>query len=564
MQAIQADPKERDEYLELLAIAAGGLTAIIGPRFMPGLAQAFHCRRALLALRDPLGGSTVELFGVYFDGGELRRTRRSYVGEEPSARRLWQFACEVGDAPAAYDCRLQFADAVLGWLVLGDREAGYADTQEPHRLRIIGDQVALALDNWRLRSLLDHDQVNPLRAGAGKPSLSALRQLESWQRSLRDVLFGESGTKQIVETLGHLLKLPIILEDRDFRIIASSRDVGQTALSSDQLFHVTSDIGRLVSSTLLAKTNLDGLEVRRSLTPLMIGKDLLAYLTVVLPPGRELEPDEKIILRYAGVVLVVQLLREKVLVEERHRLTRLLIGEVCFNQRTDEDNAMDLANRLGVHLGEGTVVCVTELEGPCVRRVANDIVDLVRSCGDSRSVLAAAHGGTVAVLSMEPGAKERALTFAHEISSRMGATPETNWWTTVGPKCANVEEIHDSFVNCQGVNRVLRLLSRKNSFFDYGNLGVYGMLGIHPERFAWFAKKLLEPVLAYDCKNHTDLIETLKMYFANGQNIQATARSGWVAVGTVKYRLRRITEISGLDLGDPETALQIQLALKFL
>jgi len=53
---------------------------------------------------------------------------------------------------------------------------------------------------------------------------------------------------------------------------------------------------------------------------------------------------------------------------------------------------------------------------------------------------------------------------------------------------------------------------------------------------------------------------TLSEYLDRGGNYDATARALSVHRSTLKYRLRRIRDVSGHDLGIPDTQFNLQLA----
>ncbi|MHB9149205.1 MAG: helix-turn-helix domain-containing protein [Thermoleophilia bacterium] len=58
------------------------------------------------------------------------------------------------------------------------------------------------------------------------------------------------------------------------------------------------------------------------------------------------------------------------------------------------------------------------------------------------------------------------------------------------------------------------------------------------------------------------MVRTLACYLDHGCNKVATAEALHVHLSTVKYRLERIAEISGLDLGDPDLRLEVHLAAR--
>jgi len=58
-----------------------------------------------------------------------------------------------------------------------------------------------------------------------------------------------------------------------------------------------------------------------------------------------------------------------------------------------------------------------------------------------------------------------------------------------------------------------------------------------------------------------DLVATLTEFFAQGGSIEATARARYIHANTVRYRLRRIQEVTGYAPNHPRDAYVLQLAL---
>lgn len=57
------------------------------------------------------------------------------------------------------------------------------------------------------------------------------------------------------------------------------------------------------------------------------------------------------------------------------------------------------------------------------------------------------------------------------------------------------------------------------------------------------------------------VIDTLAAYLDAGSSVEATARALFVHPNTVRYRLRRVTELSGFTTSDPRDAFALRLAL---
>jgi hypothetical protein len=72
---------------------------------------------------------------------------------------------------------------------------------------------------------------------------------------------------------------------------------------------------------------------------------------------------------------------------------------------------------------------------------------------------------------------------------------------------------------------------------------------------------LVERVYAPLVGSGGDLLETVATYLEQGGSLEATARVMYVHANTVRYRLRRVAELTGYAASTPREALALQLAL---
>ena len=72
---------------------------------------------------------------------------------------------------------------------------------------------------------------------------------------------------------------------------------------------------------------------------------------------------------------------------------------------------------------------------------------------------------------------------------------------------------------------------------------------------------LIEPLRQHDRTRRSDLVRTLKMYFAAGANASEAADRLFLHRNSMLYRLERIQKLTGLDLKDHRVALALQLGL---
>ncbi len=77
-----------------------------------------------------------------------------------------------------------------------------------------------------------------------------------------------------------------------------------------------------------------------------------------------------------------------------------------------------------------------------------------------------------------------------------------------------------------------------------------------------FRDRLLGPLLAYDERHRAELLPTLREFLACSGSWHACATAMYVHVNTVRYRIRRIEELTGRDLSSLDDQVDFFLALR--
>jgi DNA-binding PucR family transcriptional regulator len=77
-----------------------------------------------------------------------------------------------------------------------------------------------------------------------------------------------------------------------------------------------------------------------------------------------------------------------------------------------------------------------------------------------------------------------------------------------------------------------------------------------------FRERLLGPLLAYDDRHRAELLPTLREFLACSGSWNACATKMFVHVNTVRYRIRRIEELTGRDLSCLDDQVDFFLALR--
>jgi len=134
----------------------------------------------------------------------------------------------------------------------------------------------------------------------------------------------------------------------------------------------------------------------------------------------------------------------------------------------------------------------------------------------------------------------------------------------VGGHCRDIGEFQRSYREAQLALQIQDKIGGPDQVTRYSDLGVYQVLATANDTSAMerFALEWLGALIGYDSDHGTQLVLTLSEYLDRGGNYDASAKALSVHRSTLKYRLRRIREVSGYDLGHPDTQFNLQLATR--
>jgi hypothetical protein len=84
----------------------------------------------------------------------------------------------------------------------------------------------------------------------------------------------------------------------------------------------------------------------------------------------------------------------------------------------------------------------------------------------------------------------------------------------------------------------------------------------NPAELQRFYAETVEPLVAYDEQYETDLVATVEAFLEADGNVAGTAQRLFTHRHTVRYRLERVRELSGLDVGSSDGREKLSLGLK--
>jgi DNA-binding PucR family transcriptional regulator len=134
----------------------------------------------------------------------------------------------------------------------------------------------------------------------------------------------------------------------------------------------------------------------------------------------------------------------------------------------------------------------------------------------------------------------------------------------VGGICKTAADVPRSYREARLALQLMSFGNHRSSVVLFDELGVFEILADSkdPKTIQRFVQKWLGTLLDYDESRNAELVSTLSSYLEAGGNYDNSARALGVHRNTLRYRLKRIQEISGYDLGEPDVQFNLQLATR--
>ncbi len=453
----------------------------------------------------------------------------------PGARYAWAFG--LGGGHSLQGCMVVAADREL--------ESG-----EHFLLRVLAQQIGSAVRNSRLHALERATAVELERVNSDlKNTVQALQQrIEIHDRLTRAAVGGE-GMDGIAKAVHEVTGLPVVIEDRYGNLRSWAGPNQPATPSKDTPARREQLVKRLINAGHPQR------ESDRVMTAASPRPDSVAVIALIDPDAKA-QDEDLAALEYGATILSMELARQRSVADTEVRVRRDLVEDLLSGESTD--TVIARGETFGRDLSQPHRVIVCERLGrvtdddhffTSVRRAARDL---------NLGQLLVSRGGTVVLLAD----KEIDWQALHEAVTRELANGKCR--IGVGSPTTSVEDFPRSHREAVLALRLQRDAGPAPKVTVFDRLGVYRLLANTDDAadIERFTRDWLGPLLDYDQLRHADLVKTLHEYLECGGHYDEAAKTLSIHRSTLKYRLQRIREVSGLQLGDPDVNFNLQLACR--
>ncbi|TAK29452.1 MAG: hypothetical protein EPO21_21365 [Chloroflexota bacterium] len=414
-----------------------------------------------------------------------------------------------------------------------------------------------------------------------------------WQDFVQAIVTGGK-YRGVAELLSKILKVPVFIEDKFFRVMWSTLDrEWESAVPEDSVvshsngsYHKPQyDDPQIASYVALARKTKRpiempelptyGIRAGRIVFPVALSEkeDVEAYLHVFKTDLTPFEMETVCsALRALLVGVIAEREKQKLAEEIRRQMLLQLFAENAAQRR---QHFIEEGRLVGFDVTMPSWVVVVEAR-PVPERSA-DVVLALESVLSDKSIRASVvpmQGSAILILQEQVVLGQlgsihwdvqQCLERIYAALSK--ALPDLDIRMGIGRRCCRMRDFGLAF----GEAKKAMASHRSNSHAKgHGGIANYYPLNLvsllaqpgYETSLIDFAKSLLGPLDGSSQKNSTDLIGTVSCFVENKYCLQTTAGKLYVHPNTLRYRLGKVAKITGLDFQRPDDRLQVELALK--
>ena len=433
-----------------------------------------------------------------------------------------------------------------------------------------------------------------------------LRYSHEAARALIESAGGEDSISKLADKLAGLLGRSVVVEDPVGRLLAGGdpakdRSGTQALISTLETHGLRASRGSGVEETRRDRRDRyarlpNGFlsvpverwrvaETELFWTP--IGTHLPAGYLWVDFADHPLGPEDVVVLYWAIRALEAELGKERVRLETELGVRGDFVDDVISGHHGSVDLLLQRARYLGANLSSGALTVVVDIDnfaGYLGRRRMKEsaIQELKRRLADavriqtrtlfSNFLLGPRSDNVILFLGPSddvPAGEimEKALNLASLVQRYVkGLLPDLTISVGIGRFKGDPALLSDAYTEAEVALEIGHRISGPSSVSTFEQTGTYKLLfrvlQEDPEELESFYAETLGPVVSYDSRYGTELVQTLVTFLGNDASTVKTAADLFAHRHTVRYRLERVRELTHLDVDKSEDRERLTLGLK--
>ncbi len=399
---------------------------------------------------------------------------------------------------------------------------------------------------------------------------SLLQRSLAVHEKLTKIVLEERGLEAILSTLSTLVGCSAVLFDFHGLVLCEATYRRRPSSA------VIGDLWRQISDRRAGRgdfpVGIEGLSGEVQVYPVVASHRIGAFLAVIKDSG-EFSDYDRIIMHHVVTVTALELVKKKAIDETEKRLAGDFFDELVASELYEDEIARRMAF-FGLDPQAEHLIMLLDVEiPPAAARedgALQDVRERVHWAVDEflarrgLPFISASRSDSVVVL-LQAGAGAGTMTMASELHrTALDLLPEAGVSLGVGRPHKSLVDLRQSYYEAHYAIRILKAKRGGSVIASFDDLGSYGLLlGLQDTlSLEVFYESVLGALRDYDLESSSDLVKSLSYFLeANGHWGEAAERL-YVHRHTLRYRMRRVEEITGRSLDSSQDRMEFWLALK--
>jgi len=416
-----------------------------------------------------------------------------------------------------------------------------------------------------------------------------LQKLDRAHKKLMDIVLHGSSLKGLCNETAKLIGNLVVIVDMDGSIIHSGDGVDSKKIElffSDSV-NVRDEKLRIgnIREVRYSLEHIKGREkpltMRAVKIPIMTDICQYGHIYAIYDNNNPVSETDVLILERAATIAALEFTKHKAIFEiEKNYYNEFLEILLSGDFENEEDMIkrgrifdIDLQNPTAVAIINGNSINGMEeihlpMKGINRQSAKEELLKAINSYRRGHKKMIASIKGTNIVVVVElnhDNTFEDLKNIVKDLSSHLkDITGANNLKIGVGRPYQSVSKIGQSFQEARDALKICQL-ARAASVIHFEELGFYKIISEkNKEDLHKFVDDLLAPVFAYDKHKNGELIKTLETYYEVNRNLKITSEKMFAHYNTILYRIKKIEELTGAHLDNPEDALNMEIAVNIL
>jgi len=405
---------------------------------------------------------------------------------------------------------------------------------------------------------------------------------ESLYQLLLNLVLREKGLDALATAFSGIIGSSVFLLDREFNLLTTS-DKSAAPLYKELKARLLEDHVAIHDQATILDLGHER-DLSCFLQPIQVGTAIYGYLCILDDP-RKLHGMDVTTVEQAALVMALDFQKRMAVEEIERRYLNDFVRDLLEGRMESRSNALHRGSIYKWDLTKPQVLFVIRLVTPSGQGISHVSIQakmhylqklekvIRKAISSHANRYLVAHFGDVNVMLLVPKSettasiKEESIQVARQLITHLQKVIENQDMVVkigISRVCYDFFELPTAFHEAVESIQMSIQMDLSNEIVHYDDLGINRLLLriSDTEELKRYCEEHLGELIRYDEEHETNLLKTLSAVIETDGNLKAAADKLFIHYNTLRYRLRKIKELSGIDFTSWKKVARVVLALQ--